>query len=176
MPYIKPNGSDDTYQVKAIQTMTQSGYKAVRFSGEEIPNEYNKGFKYYNDEDVLISDFSSYIYFYSPNVYSVEEDEVIIPKPNNTPPADAYIPVDFTSEKIAQLNARVNELEPYTETKEVYIDDTEAIFDIPKNGSISAWLEVDGIRTPCEYEVIENKIRVYFEPLEMVGTVTLQIQ
>lgn len=176
MSYIKPNNSEDIYHVKAIPTMTQSGYSAVRFSGEEIPNEYEDGFKYYDDNDELISDFSLYAYYYAQNVYSVMEDEVVIPKPNNTPPNDAYIPVDFTSERIAELNKRVNELEPYTETKEVYIDDTEVMFDIPKNGSISAWLEVDGIRTPCEYEVTEDKIRVYFEPLEMVGTVTIQVQ
>ena len=176
MSYIKPNGSNKTYQVKIMPTMTQNGYNAIKFLGEEIPNEYKNGFKYYDNNNKLISDLSAYTYYYMQNVYSVAEDEIIIPKPNNNPPNDAYIPIDFTSERIAELNKRVNKLEPYTEIKEVYVDDTEVMFDIPKNGSISAWLEVDGIRTPCEYEVTEDKIRVYFEPLEMVGTVTIQIQ
>lgn len=173
--YVKIIGNDEQYNETFEPFTTQHGYQAVRFIGDEIP-ETDKGFKVYDDNDKELYDLSKYKYIYRQNEYSVEQDEIEQPVGNNesiSVPSSSYSGLD---RRIDYIASQVADITPYTETKEVYIDDTEVMFDIPKNGSISAWLEVDGMRTPCEYEVTEDKIRVYFEPLEMVGTVTIQVQ
>lgn len=71
---------------------------------------------------------------------------------------------------------QVNVLTPYTESKTVYIDDTECIFDKAKDGNISAWITTDNGQEPCDFEVIGNKIHVTFKPVEIVSTVYISIQ
>ena len=61
-------------------------------------------------------------------------------------------------------------------SKDVYIGETECIFDLVKNGNINAWVTTKDTQLPCEFDVIENKIIVSFEELEEVGTVTVSIQ
>lgn len=76
---------------------------------------------------------------------------------------------DDTANKVVTIT-------PYTESKDVYIGNTECIFDKVKDGNISAWLESDGVQIPCDFEVVNGKIRVTFEALENVGTVYISIQ
>lgn len=176
MPYIIPNNTTDTYYVTIMPTKTQNGYSAIRFIGEEIPDDCTDGFIYYNDDDVPVSDFSDYTYFYSPNVYSVEEDEIVNPEPNNTSPYTNISTGSNITEMLIDINSRIDEITPYVESKTVYIDDTECIFEQVKEGSVSTQLKVDDTIKPCDYEISNGEIRVFFEPLESIGTVTITIQ
>jgi len=175
MPYIKPNGEDIKYEVTVSSTITQGGIKAILFVGEDVPNTYTDGFKYYKDNGSLISDLSQYKYNFKQNVYSVEEDTEYIPKPNNTPSVGGYGDGGVLTGLVEKLRQQVAEMETYSETKTVYIRDTECVFDMPKKGIVSAILEVNGVQIPCNYEVCQNQVHVTFEPLEEVGTVTLFI-
>jgi len=176
MSYIKPNGSEDRYEVTLTPTMTQSGYSAIRFLGEEVPNNYTDGFKYYNDNDEEISDLSEYKFNFCQNVYSEVEDEIIEPKPNNESPNGSNVNSGIAvASAISDLRRKVNAMETYTESKNVYIDDTECVFEVEKSGSVSAQLSVNGVVTPCSYTVDGNRITVTFEPLEDLGVVTIFI-
>ena len=175
MPYIIPNGEDVRYEVTVSSTMTQGGVKAILFVGEDVPSTYTEGFMYYEDNGYLISDLSQYKYNFKQNVYSVEEDTEYIPKPNNTPSVGGYGGGDGMSSMIAEIRKQIAEMETYTEEKQVYIGDTECVFDIPKEGIISAVLTTDGVQIPCNYEVINDQIHVMFEELEEVGVATLYI-
>lgn len=174
--YVKIIGNDEHYNETLESFTTQHGYPAVRFVGDEIP-ETDKGFEVYNDNDEELYDLSKYKYIYRQNEYSVEHDEIEQPVGNNDSiPSSSSSVYDGLNARIDYIASQVADITPYTETRQVYIDDTEVVFTKAKEGSISAWLTVDGIQTPCEYEVTGNTIRVYFEPLEMIGTVTIQIQ
>ena len=176
MSYIKPIGSNISYEVSVIPTITQNGYQAIMFIGEDVPDDLRTGFNYYDDDDTLIANYSKYNDFYKHNIYSVKKDIPVDPKPNNTPPATGYVVGSEVEAMLIDLNSKVNDLEPYTDSKKAYIDDTEVIFDCDKTGIISAWIIIDGVRTECRYEVTEGKIRVFFEPLEVVSEVFIQIQ
>lgn len=177
MSYLKPRGEEDTkYNVKLSPTHTQNGFSAMRFIGDEVPDTYTEGFIYYDDEDNVISDLSEYKFSYSPNVYAISDDVHTEPKPNNTPTG-----IDVSSDNLAleyqieALNQRIDAMETYTETKTAYIGDTEAVFDIEKEGAVSAQLTVDGLIMPCKFFVEGNKITVTFDELEEVGEVTVFI-
>ena len=71
---------------------------------------------------------------------------------------------------------KVVEITPYTESKDVYIGNTECVFEKIKDGNISAWLTVGNEQIPCTYEVANNVIIVKFEALEAVGTANISIQ
>ena len=175
MSYVKIIGEDERYYVTLEPFTTQHGYQGVRFVGDIIPDT-DKGFQVYDDQNRPTYDLSHMKYLYrSPNEYSVEPDEIEQPIGNNDSISSASV-YDGLSRRINALSSQITELEPYTESKPAYIDDTEVIFDLSRNGSITAWLTVEDVRMPCNYEINENKIRVYFEPLEAIGTVTIQIQ
>lgn len=175
MSYVKIIGEDERYYVTLESFTTQHGYQGVRFIGDEIP-ETDKGFQVYDELDRPTYDLSKYTHLYrSPNEYSIEADEIEQPIGNNDSISSASV-YDGLSRRINALSSQITELEPYIESKPAYIDDTEVIFDKNREGSITAWLTVENVRIPCSYEINENKIRVYFEPLEEVGTVTIQIQ
>ena len=180
MSYIKPNGSDDRYDVTGIiPTKTQHGYDAVVFLGDDLPDDLHAGFKYYDDNDNLISDLSKFNDYYTHNVYSVKKDTIVQPKPNNTPSGISNYGGDSSAaimEQIASLNEQIEEMQPYTASKPVYIEEYECFFDKVRDGAISASLVSDGVEKECQYEVIDDKIRVFFEPLIEVGTVTIIIQ
>lgn len=175
MPYIKPNKSSVRYEVEVTPTKSQSGYAAVLFIGEDIPDVYDYGFKYYDDDDNLISDLSKYKYCHAPNLYSVKYDELVVPEPNNDTPVTAlgtnYIS-DLTK-SISDLQRQVDDMQTYTETKPVYIDDEEVIFEVDEVGAVTAQLTVNGIVTPCQFLVDGNYIVVTFDKLEEVGEVTI---
>lgn len=187
MPYIKPNEDPKVrYRVTVMPTTTQHGFKAVRFIGDDVPDTYQGGFKYYDDNDDLILDLTIYNDYYSPNVYSTKVDEPEIPKPNNTPSGGGTTGgvSSVLAKTVQELKAQVASMETYTETKPVFIHDTEVIFDTDKTGAISANLTVGDTVVPCDYTVesvwadnnrYTNRITVTFEELEEVGEVTLYI-
>ena len=177
MSYIKPNEDNMRYKILSIMpTRTQRGFEAIRFIGDPIPNIYTNGFLYFDDDDNLISDFTLFNDYYMPNVYSVRKDEPVAPKPNNTAPEVSNIGVDTTQDQINALNQRVDSITPYVETKNVYINDTECVFDVVKMGAISAQLEVENVIIPCDFIVDNGTVTVTFDALERPGVVTLTIQ
>ena len=100
MSYIKINGDDTHYIVSIMPFTTQHGYNAIRFIGEDIP-ETDQGFKLYDDNDNIISDFSDYKYIYRKNEYSVEHDEIVYPKGSDQPLSPS--PYDNLSRRISQV-------------------------------------------------------------------------
>lgn len=171
MSYLVINGEEQHYNVsKIVPFTTQHGYSALRFVGDSIP-ETDKGFKYFSDNDTLISDLSDYTHFYRDNQYSVEEDEIEYPAPNNMPSEPSAL-----DRRLSSMSAQISAITPYTESKTAYIDDTECVFDLVKDGVISAYVKTGETQIPCTYEVVENKIIVSFEALEDVATVNISIQ
>lgn len=180
MPYVRFNGDSNKYYGTVMPFSTQHGKAAIRIVSSPIP-VMETGFRFFDDNDKLITNYSAYRYHYEDNSYSIEKDEIVPAGPSNAP-----IPVSpiYTLERqVSAVTVQANEtasqvetITPYTDSKKAYIDDTEVIFDCDKTGAISAWLISDGVRTECEYEVSEGKIRVFFEPLEVVSEVFIQIQ
>ncbi len=64
----------------------------------------------------------------------------------------------------------VQRLMPYTETKTAYIDDTEIIFYIEKQGNISVYFD-----KPYTMERLSDRIILTFDPLEEVTDITISI-
>lgn len=175
MSYIKINGDNTHYIVSIMPFTTQHGYNAIRFIGEDIP-ETDKGFKLYDDNDEVISDYSEYTNIYRQNEYSVEHDEIIYPKGSNQPLNPS--PYDNLSRRINQVSSQVNAITPYTDSKNAYIDDTECVFEnINKEGALTVNV-VDRNGVSIDYQVAkeDNNIIVTFEPLEEVATVSIVIQ
>lgn len=175
MLYIKPNDSDMIYSVITLTPFkTCSGYDAIRIVSEiEIPTMIN-GFKFYQNEEELISDFSDYKYQYTKDSYSMIQDSNVSGVPSYTPLPTPY---DSLSHRISVISSQVNDITPIIMSKNAYIDDTMVEFDYTtKQGNISAWLENGDVQVPCEFEVIENKIIVYFNALEEVSVVKVSIQ
>ena len=175
MSYIKINGDNTHYIVSIMPFTTQHGYNAIRFIGEDIP-ETDKGFKLYDDNDEVISDYSEYTNIYRKNEYSVEHDEIVYPKGSNQPLNPS--PYDNLSRRISQVSSQVNAITPYTDSKNAYIDDTECVFEnINKEGALTVNV-VDRNGVSIDYQVAkeDNNIIVTFEPLEEVATVSIVIQ
>ena len=177
MSYIIPNGYRRRYVVKAQQFITQHGHEAVEFVGEEVPDTYKDGFKYYDDNDHLLADYSKYEHPYKPNAYSVVRDDIDYPKPASDPTPMYSAPYDPIYDQVNELTEKVNELTPYTETKTAYIDETSITFETERQGNIL----IDAISRSGESVLTVNKrdgntITVLFDPLEEVTDITLTIQ
>lgn len=162
--YAKINGSEEQYNISLSSFETQHGNTGIRVIG--MP-ETDKGFKVY-DGDRLIGDYSEYVYLYNPNEY-IKVEETKVEAKGTDAPLPKYDP-------LASINQRLDNLTPYTESRKVYIGDTECVFDKIKNGNINAWLVTNDIQLPCNFEVIDDKVIVSFDELEEVGTVTISIQ
>lgn len=175
MSYIKTNGDNTKYYVSVIPFTTQHGYNAIRFVGETIP-ETDKGFKLYDDNDNEISDFSDYQFIYRPNEYSVEHDEIVYPKGTDAPLSPS--PYDNLSKRINKVSTQVNNITPYADSKNAYIDETECIFEnVYKEGTLTVnVVDRNGILIDYQVEREDNNIIVTFEPLEEVATVSITIQ
>lgn len=172
MSYLVINGSDIHYNVRIVPFTTQHGYSAIRFIGESVP-ETDKGFKYYSDDDILISDYSDFTHLYRDNQYSVEEDIIEYPAPNNTPSAPSSL-----ERRLSAMSQQINAITPYTDSKSAYIDDTECVFNnITKQGTLTVnVIDRNGAEVPFEVLREDNNIIVSFEPLEEVATVSIVIQ
>ena len=171
--YIKINGSDIHYNAKITPFKTQNGNQALRVIGD-MP-ETDKGFIVYDDDDSIISDFSDYIYLYRPNEYTTVEEQYQTAS-ISFQPIDGTNPYNRLSSRVNQLSSQVNAITPYTESKPVYVGDTECIFNLVKEGNISAWLVTNDNQIPCVFDVIDGKIVVTFDELNEVGTVNISIQ
>ena len=170
--YIKIIGEEEKYNVTLQPFTTQHGYRAVKFVGDEIP-ETNKGFKAYNNDDEEIGDLSDFVYLYKPNQYSVGEDIIESPSGNDKP-----IPPNPLDVRLSRMSAQINSITPYTASELVGIQDTECIFhNVVKDGSLTANLKTNsGLFLPCAVARVDTDVRVTFEELTEVGTVTISIQ
>lgn len=84
--------------------------------------------------------------------------------------------IDRLNSRINSTNARVSQITPYISEKTAYIGDTEVEFPKAKDGIITVTvIDEDGQQIPCEMQIAEN-IKVVFEPLEKVATVSISIQ
>lgn len=84
--------------------------------------------------------------------------------------------IDKLNSRINATNSRVSQITPYTESKVAYIGDTSCEFNKSKNGFIAcSVVSESGEQIPCEL-IIADTIKVAFEPLTEVATVTLNIQ
>ena len=172
--YVKINGSDEKYyDIQITFFTTDKGNSGIVVIGD-IPHT-DKGFKVYEDDDVLNTDLSSYIYQYGmwENEYTNVEEIVDygVDGYDPLPPS----PYDILSRRISAVNNQVNALTPYKETKTVYIGDKECVFNKIVNGNISAYLEIGGEQMPCNIIEGEKYITVTFDEAEELGSVTISI-
>ena len=175
MPYLRSNEDGSTYKISSVMpTMTQKGFPAIMFIGEAVPETQSKGFIYFDDDDILIADYSEYNNFYKPNIFAISKDVPIDPKPNNKSEGSQIYNSSIISD-VMDLKRKVADMETYTETKPVFIHNTQCVFEVEKIGAVSAQLTVGGIITPCQFTVNKNQITVSFEELEEVGEVTIYI-
>lgn len=171
MPYVVINGETTHYKEDIVPFTTQHGKQAVRFVGDEIP-ETNKGFKFYDDNDKLISDLSEYIYIYRQNEYSVEEDVIVPPKGSDAPlPPSAY---SVLNSRINSVDNKVNSITPYEQTKKAYYGEIEKVFyNVPDGNTTIFFDNFDGEYT---VERIENRLTVRFaERLKGMTSVTVMV-
>lgn len=170
--YIKINGKTKHYAVTVEPFTTQHGKKAIRFVGGNVPDT-DKGFKYYNDDGTEVLDLSAYVYLYRANEYTMEEDAIVLPSGNTKPLPPNPIDVRFSN-----VYARINSITPYEQSKTVGIQDTECIFTgVPKNGTILANVKKQtGEYIPCTIERADSRVKVLFDTLNTVATVTIQIK
>lgn len=172
MSYVMINGETEHYNVTEIMPFTtQHGFEAIRFTGDEIP-ETNKGFKFYDDEDNLISDLSDYTNLYRQNEYSVEED-IIVP-PDWT---DAPLPTSIFStinSRINKINSQVYAITPYEKTKKAYYGEIEKVFYNVPDGNTSIFF--DNFNGEYSFDRIEDRLTIRFaERLECMTNVTVMV-
>ena len=172
--YIKFNNSEARFQGHVESFVTQQQNKGIRVVGNNIPLNYS-GFKVFNNNGVLISDYSNYTYPYNfINEYtSVEEKPIVSRSGYTTPTPTDY---DILNKRINSIRQDVANNTPYKETKKAYIEDTEVIFNIATSKEVSVFV-VDANGNNLPYSVVNNgsTIVVSFEPLEVTADVTISV-
>ena len=171
MSYLKIKGDSTRYNVSLSPFTSQHGYRAVRFIGEKIPTT-DAGFEYYNDDDVLISDLSEYIYEYRQNEYTVQEDIIELPSGSDAPLQPSAI--DKVNARINKLNTQVNNITPFEETKKGYYGEIEKVFyHVPKGNTTIFFDNYTG-----EYSVnrVEDRLTLKFpERLTDMTNITVMV-
>lgn len=166
--YIKIIGEDERYYVSLEPFTTQHGYEAVRFVGDEVPAT-DKGFMAYEDDKELF-DLSRYTYPYGDNEFCVAEDSIEPIEPAEYVPLPPN-PIDV---KLANMNRRINQLAPYTDTKIGYFGETSKTFyDAPQGNTLVFF---DGYNGNYSVERIENRLIVSFDELTQDTVITISIQ
>ena len=177
MLYIKIN--TDLYPIEKFQSFqTQKGNDAVRVFGNapQAPD----GFMIVDEHNRLISDKHAYKHLYRQDdnckEYTAVEEEIVPTEEFTLGTPES--PYNVLANRIAAINSNVVAITPYTESKLVGIQDSECIFtSVPKSGIPTATLVTEkGEYLPCEIEMREGNIRVTFEELKEVATVTVSIQ
>lgn len=106
MSYVIINGDTTHYNATEIVPFTtQHGFDAIRIVGDDIP-ETNKGFKFYDDNDKLISDLSTYTNVYRQNEYSVQKDIIVPPKGTDAPIPPS--PFDQLNSRVSRNSSNIN--------------------------------------------------------------------
>lgn len=173
MIYVEIDG--EKYPCEIDYFHTQLGSKALRIKSVDAPVAEN-GFKIYNEEN-LVADNSDFIHLYREDgnikEYTKDAEDII--------EAEGYIsdiPVNSIQRQLSAINNRINEITPYTMSKEAGIQDRECFFEGQyKDGVISATVITSrGDYIPCTIEKSADNITVKFEELTDVATVTVSIQ
>ena len=146
---------------------TQIGTKAVRIKSD-APVAIN-GFKLFND-DIEIADMSDYTHLYredgSIKEYTQTADQ-IIPAESSTDP----VPKNPITQALSNLNNRVTDITPYTQSKKAYYGEIEKVFYGVPSGDMSVFFD-------NEYttERIEDRVYVRFERLTETKDITIMVQ
>lgn len=174
MLYVEIDGN--TYSCEYQDGRTQSGKKAVRIISENAPVATN-GLKLFEGNN-QIADFSDYKNLYreegTVKEYTKEAEEIV--------PVECLsmgdVPSSSIQRQINSLNSRVNAITPYVESKTVGIQDSECVFTgIRKDGTLTAYVKTDkGEYLPCTVERADSRVRISFDKLDTVATVTISIQ
>ena len=177
MLYIKIN--TDLYPIEKIQSFkTQAGNDAIRVVGNAPQAE--DGFFIVDEHNNLISDKHNYTHLYREDdkckEYTAVEEQIIPTEAftNGTPDN----PYSVLSRRISAVSNEVNDITPYTDMALVGIQDTEFVFHgVFKEGVLTATLKTDrGEYLPCTVERRDDVVRVTFEELTEVATVTISVQ
>ena len=154
--YAKINGSDIQYTVSLVMPFqTQHGNNAIRVIG--MP-ETNNGFKLYDDNDVLFSDYSDYTYIYSENPYTTEEENIESGECSFDPLSPS--PISQLLSEVNKINYQVIKITPYTETKTAYCNEIEKIFYNVPNGNESVFF--DNYSGNYSIKRISNRVIISF--------------
>ena len=82
-----------------------------------------------------------------------------------------------TNNNLNSVSNRVSDITPYEDSKTAYIGDTETTFYKAKDGMITAnCITESGLSIPITMELSNNEIKVMFEELTEVATVTVSIK
>lgn len=85
--------------------------------------------------------------------------------------------IDRLNSRINSVSNRVSNITPYEESKTAYIGDTETTFYKAKEGMINAnCITESGLSIPTTMELSDNIIKVIFDELTEVATVSISIQ
>ena len=177
MLFIEIDG--ETYPMKAQALTTQLGNEAIRIISDEAPLAED-GFKIVDGDGRLVSDKSDFKYLYREDdkckEYTTSPEEIIPVQSHymGDQPESIY---SALSRQISAVSSQVSAITPYEESKDAYIGDTECVFNAGKQGDISAFVvDRDGNTIPSVVTKEDDKIRVTFDALEQVATVTISIQ
>ena len=122
--YIKINGSDERYDPILSPFRTQHGNQGIKvMNGMPTTTE---GFKVYNDDDTVFSDFSDYTFIYGENEYTTVE-ETIEPAECSFDPLPQSA-LDILYERIDKMNDKIDDITPYKQTKVAYYGEVEKAF------------------------------------------------
>lgn len=166
--YIKINGEDTHYDVSVKPFTTQHGANAIRFVGDEIPTT-DKGFKYYDDEDNEIADYSAFVYEYRPNEYSDEHDEIVYPAGSDAPLKPN--PLDV---RLSNMSRQISAITPYEQSKKAYYGEIEKVFYGVPNGNVSVFF--DNYNGEYSTSRIDDRFTVSFPRLEGQTKITIMVQ
>ena len=74
------------------------------------------------------------------------------------------------------FTTEINKITPYTESKTVYIEDTEVIFNNVPNGNLTIFMiDKNNQSIPFTYERNNDQVRVSFEQRQSLATVTINV-
>ena len=157
------------YPCEVESCKTQKGKDVVRIISEEAPLAEN-GFTLYTDDESISFDRSTYKYLYRTDGYVreyTEEAEEIIP-------AQGYktgVPENPIARALSNLNNRVTEITPYTQSKKAYYGEIEKVFYGVPSGEMTVFFD-------NEYttERIEDRVYVRFERLSETKDITIMVQ
>lgn len=76
----------------------------------------------------------------------------------------------YSDADTAGIRQSISSITPYTESKTAYIGDTEVFFENVPKGNVTVYSEVE-----AGIQYADNGVRVFFEPLEEVTTITISV-
>jgi len=157
------------YDCKIETSTTQSGNPLIRVISDTAPTASN-GFVLLSDDEEQEFDRTDYKHLYREdgNVkeYSTLAEEII--------PTQGFttgIPTNPITVALSNLNRRVTEITPYTETKKAYYGEIEKVFYGVPNGVLT--VHMDGEYT---VERIEDRVYVRFERLAETKEITITVE